>query len=245
MKSYTSTLAIATLACSFAFSEEKPKSTDQHHRVYLGPDIFWDHFHEKSFSKEETSDTKINSLYGGLKIGYDYLKPETFYFGTDGLVAIGRSSTSKSHSDTNSTSTVNGKSKSSPLFANVEQRYGYTFQSPISSKSTITPFIGIGWYYIRPQFDNNFHTNWFYGAAGLRVNQQFSDNFDVGFNIKAMHAFAGNIKNFWGYEAALPLTWHVGTSKKWDIQFQPYLLKLDADSRGQILGARLLAGYSF
>ncbi|MGH2612173.1 MAG: hypothetical protein ACRDFB_03880, partial [Rhabdochlamydiaceae bacterium] len=199
-----------------------------------------------------------NTVFGGLRIGYDYLKPQAFYFGTDGLVAMGRSFVKN-----NSTywsgyypHRVNQRFKSTPLFANLEQRYGYTFQSPISSKSTLTPFAGIGWYYTRPQFDSSYSSaNWFYGAAGLRVNQEFCENFDVGVNLKAMYAFAGrmtwsqqvkqSVRNVWGYEVALPLTWHVGASKKWDLQFQPYLLKLDVNSISHILGARLQAGYSF
>ncbi len=218
MKNYTYALAAALLSCSFAYSDEAPtlltQNGSEHHRFYVGPDIF-------------VRDS--NTVFEGLRLGYDDLKPEAFYFGMDGLVAVGE------HFNNH------WKSKHPSLFANIEQRYGYTFQSPISGNSTLTPFAGIGWYHTS--------TNWYYGAAGLRMTQKFCENFDVGFNLKAMYAFANNVgnhwrvKNNWGYEVGLPLTWYVGALKKWDLQFQPYLLK-NVDNT-DILGIRLQAVYSF
>ena len=263
MKNYIYILAATLLSSSLAYSEEQPASMQQiesqYHRLYIGPDIFVEHARAKYTSRENKIDITSNTVFEGLRLGYDYLKPQAFYFGTDGLVAMGRTCVSN-HSTYWSgyhPYGTNHRFKYSPLFANIEQRYGYTFQSPISVKSTLTPFAGIGWYYTRLQFDSSHPSaNWFYGAAGLRATQEFCENFDVGFNLKAMYAFAGrrtgsrgqvkeNVRNVWGYEVALPLTWHVGASKKWDLQFQPYLLKLDVNSISHIWGARLEAGYSF
>lgn len=231
------------------------------HRIYVGPDVFVAHDKIKFSTNGEKVDIRSNTVFGGLRVGYDFLKPKAFYFGTDGLLAMGRTFV------TNDSMIWRGwyhyrirqKIRSSPLWANIEQKFGYAFQSTVAAKSTLTPFIGLGWYYIKPQYDDDLSSsNWFYGSAGLKANQQFSDNFDVGFNLKAMYAFTGrkkaviwsrqikeDIKNQWGYEVGLPFTWHLGSSKKWAIQFQPYLIKIDINSTGQILGARLLAEYRF
>lgn len=262
MKSCTYLLAAALLSCSFAYSDqesEPPKQSELHqHRVYIGPDVFVDYAQAKHGIQGDRVDITSNTVFGGLRFGYDYLKLQGFYFGTDGLVAMGRRffKNDSIYWSGYYSYRANQRLKSTPLFANLEQRYGYTFQSPISSKSTLTPFAGIGWYYTRPQFDSSYSwANWFYGAAGLRLTQEFCENFDIGFNLKAMYAFAGkvtwshhvkqNVRNVWGYELALPFTWHVGASKKWDLRFQPYLLKLDVNSISHIWGARLEAGYSF
>jgi len=266
MKNYIYFLAAILLSCSFAYSSDTHDITKQialpHHRVYVGPDIFFDHMSVQYHSGDSNVHASSNAVFGGLRMGYDYLKPRTFYFGTDGLIAIGKASF-KAYStywwEDNNSYSMRTKNKTSPLFTNIEQRYGYTFQSPISAKSTLVPFAGIGWYYTKSKSDTGTSlANWFYGAAGLRIFQQFCKNFDVGFNLKAMYAFTGKqhvrtwngtckerIRDVWGYEVALPLTWHVEASKKWDAQFEPYLLKLDVSDRTQILGARLLAGYSF
>jgi hypothetical protein len=266
MKNFVYLLTVALLSCSFAYCDQESEFTkqikSQYHRVYIGPDVFIDYIQQKNADREIVN-VKSKTVFGGLKVGYDYLKPQAFYFGTDGLISIGKGFYKERRTYPSDYYIFrfreNLQFKTTSLFANLEQRYGYTFQNLISSKSTLIPFAGIGWYYSKFQFDNNLSfVNWFYGAAGLRVTQQFCENFDVGFNLKAMYAFAGrshtkwwfattteNIRNAWGYEVAMPFTWHVGESKKWDLQFQPYFLKLNVNNQYQILGARLLAGYSF
>lgn len=234
MKNYTHVLAAALLSCSLTYADEAlipaTHTESKNHRFYVGPDIFVQH------------SSYANTVFGGLRVGYDGLKPQAFYFGMDGLIAAGE----RSHR--------HWKAEHTPLFANIEQRYGYTFQSPIFAKSTITPFAGMGWYYMGNKSEAS--VNWFYGAAGLKMNQRFSENFDIGFNLKAMYAFAERLKtnwyhssfelkNHWGYEVGLPLTLHVGESKKWDLQFQPYLIKLDVNRGSHIIGARMEAGYNF
>lgn len=253
MKNYLCAL-VALLSCAFAFSDEKPTSTTQmelpHHRFSIGPDVFVSYIKSDILNYDVTS----NVVFGGVRLGYEYLKPQAFYSGTEGLIALGsKVSETFTYSFPMANYTYTGKITSkNNLFANIEQRFGYTFQNRDSARSTVIPFIGIGWYYqgsyryTAPYFKHTVSNDWFYGAAGLRVNQQFCENFDVGFNLKAMYAFAGSHnKNFWGYEVALPLTWHMGEAKKWDLQLQPYLLKLDINSLRTIFGARLQVGYSF
>ncbi|NGX40141.1 MAG: hypothetical protein KR126chlam1_01484 [Chlamydiae bacterium] len=257
MKFSTSILSAALLTIQFAYSLEQPNfewCEDRNTRIYIGPDIFWDHFDVEYSYKGEQFHIKSNTFYGGLRIGYDWLKPETLYFGGDGGLAIGRSEVQQRSRTINSYHSQ--KFKNSPLIANLEQRFGYTFQSPIACMFTLAPFIGAGWYYFRPQFnEGNRSTNWFYAAVGLRGNQQFLENFDIGFHVKGMFRFAimrnrrmrpiTFLDNFWGYEFSLPFTWHVDCAQKWDIQLQPYLLKLDVNCAGQFIGTRIQVGYVF
>ena len=51
--------------------------------------------------------------------------------------------------------------------------------------------------------------------------------------------------NMWGGEIGVPLGWHIGTTKRWDIQLEPYFLKLDFSEVQNIYGTRLLFGYRF
>jgi hypothetical protein len=253
------------LSYSFAYSEEfdsaKPMRK-QYHRVSVGSDVFF--YHDQGdvshwdMSELYNVDYTANAVLGGLRLGYDYLKPKALYFGTDGLVAMGmkfiKSEWTHWAGYPTYLYTRNQQFQDTPLFANLEQRCGYTFQSPISPRSTLTPFIGIGWYYIRSQFNNGrIFANWFYGAAGYRAAYQFCEDLSVGFNLKAMYTFAKKgwrslgapDKNTWGYEVAMPFIWQVGASNTWDLQFQPYLLKLDVNNNSLIVGFRLQSGCSF
>ena len=241
MKNHTYILAASLLSASCVFADQAPDTTKSieanYHRVYAGPDIFYCH------QKGSNSSVKYNAVFEGLRLGYDYIK------------AMGEGSTKSKYRTSYYSDFKSYKIKNTPLFINLEDRFGYNFQSSISPKSTLTPFAGIGWYGIRAQYDARYNSsNWFYGALGLRVNHQFYDSFDLGFNFKGMYSFAGKtkdyygsqtLKNGFGYEIALPCTWYFGASKVWDMQFQPYLLKLDTKAHGQIVGVRLQAGYNF
>ena len=246
------------MMCAFMQADEG-QSHPQHYRVYAGADVFFNHIHFYTSSSHATTELKSTTVFGGLRIGYDYLEPQSFYFGTEGLIAKGGSSTKieELHKSYFFSSKGQGSIHTSPLFAHLEQRFGYTLQSQIAPSLTLTPFGGLGWYYTQTYFhEDSDSANWFYGAVGLRVAEQFSQSFALGFNVKAMYSFAGKesapmwsflveeqVKNVWGYEIALPLTWNIGSI--WDLQFQPYLLQIDFNGMIQILGLRIEAGYSF
>jgi hypothetical protein len=51
--------------------------------------------------------------------------------------------------------------------------------------------------------------------------------------------------NMWGGEIGLPLVWHVSSRQRWDIQLEPYFLKLNFSEIQNIYGTRLLFGYRF
>jgi hypothetical protein len=252
MKTKAFALTTSLLACSALFAGENP------HRVNLGVDGFVDHAEKKETQDDTEVKTSADALLGGVHVGYDYVAADSFYAGTEGLFAAGRNQ--------NVRLKVNGEkvesgSKETPILANVEQRFGYTIGT--SAGSTVTPFIGAGWFYSKPYDLSNTQltSDWFYGAAGLRINGQVTQCFDMGLNLLGMYSFAGREKtsadgvvvenkrgtmaNSWGYKAELPLTWHIDSARTWDIQVVPYYEKLNVKNDNWLAGARLLVGYNF
>lgn len=261
VKSSSLILSSALLTMQFANAEESAEYCEQKNvRVYAGPDLFWDHFDMDYTNETEELHLNSDTFYGGAIIGYDRIATDELYIGGEGKFAIGRTEIEQRSRRYGSHKKYHKqKANGSPLLANLEQRLGYSFQSPIACGFSLAPFVGIGWYYSRLRFnDPNHSINWLYVAVGLRGDQQFLDNFDVGFRLKGMYTFAGSrkttswdesnivsLKNTWGYEFSLPFTWHLDCDRKWDIQLQPYLLKLNVKGTNLILGARVEAGYVF
>jgi len=243
-------LVISALAQGDANEEYIPKC----HHIYVGPDFFWDHYKSKSTHQKLGTD----AIFGGLRAGYDYRNPNAIYLGTEGQYGIGWGRYKNYVKPDPIAHTYSHREKIGlvPILAHVEQRLGYTFQSNLSCRTTLAPFLGLGWYYSKIDSRQNHSFQWFYGVIGLRGDQAFSENFEVGFRAKVMYSFAGGMhlkyerekwkmENTWGYEFGIPLTWQIGCCREWDIELQPYLLRLNARSSGEILGIRLLFGYNF
>jgi hypothetical protein len=220
------------------------------HHFYLGPETFlFDvNTHVKNIKVEGSK------FFGGLRLRYEYLTPSSFYAGVDLFSAVTNKSFhakyKKYHFHVNNGITG---------FGNFEFRLGYTFSI---RHGMLTPFLGMGAY----SFGNNgryfhFRESMVYYAGGLRSLFQLNSLFSIGWNLKVFrtddtvqkfkYIFAGRrIKrtehdNMWGGEVGMPLVWHVGSSKRWDIQLEPYFLKLSFSEVQNIYGARLLAGYRF
>lgn len=236
MKSFI--LAFFSFAFVFAYAEENqpaPKST--YHRFYFGPDAFGNHIHARFFGL----DISGHNVFTGLRIGHDFVKPDAFYSGSEGLVAGGKTFV-KVWSNLNNYKYHRIRGDSSNFIANLEQRFGYTFER-LSNKTTLSPFFGVGLYYFKNCI---LSADWFYAATGLRCNHDFTDNFNLGLNLKTMYKFAGDDRNVWGVQIDLPFRWYLGSSKKGDVQLEPYYLNLDVRSReGGLYGVRLLVGYNF
>ncbi|NGX46661.1 MAG: hypothetical protein K1000chlam3_00021 [Chlamydiae bacterium] len=265
MKHYTYLLPTVLLTFSFAHAEETACICEpKYHRVYVGPDLFWDHLAPDT-SEIEGIEISGNAFYGSIRGGYDYLRTKAFYFGIEGQFGIGISYITVCITDYtplwegNFPCKYHEKIRRTPWIGHLEQRLGYTFQSPIFCSTTLVPFVGIGGYYLRPHCKNSSSfSHWFYGAIGLRGDHAFSENFDVGLHLKTMYVFAGenrfaiqsesvksSIRNVWGYEVGIPFTWYIGCDQQWDIQLHPYLLKFDANNTSNILGIRLQFGCNF
>ena len=190
--------------------------------------------------------TKKNGFFIGGTLNYQYQKPNFLYFNID---------FSLSGSETNSSSSLNGieyMSASATLLVNAEGDFGYTFSL---NKSLMTPFIGIGDYFLG---DSLFYQNEPYILIGGLFHHSWSSIFESGFLIKLLYSWrlfqfyvsndvlsAGRIQTAWGTEVALPLYWHIADSGGWDVKLEPYFLKLSFSDTQNIYGTRLSLGINF
>lgn len=221
--------------------------TSKRDRLYWGPDVFW--------MNESPSirgiHVKDNSVYYGLKVGYDFLRPNAIYAGADLLYALGRM-----HIRTSADKAHVYKDKSTGTFANGEIRVGYNFHG--ENKFFFTPFVGLGAYHTRP-LSQHYVQNWLYVAVGAKTDYEVNENFNIGLNLKGTqalyleqrvkkHGYSASrhsTSNALGYEIGLPLTMRVGEKRDWDIRLEPYYLKLNCHSDSNIAGGRLTASVRY
>lgn len=211
-------------------------------RIYCGPDIFW----SRETPHIRGIHIKDNSLYYGLKAGYDFLKPQSFYAGIHALYAMGRM-----HIKAEADKTKIYQDHVKGVFANGEIRFGYNFFK--SFPFFITPFVGIGGYHVRPFSSIRYVHDWLYGAVGVKAEYEFTPNFNAGLNLKGTRAFyfeqrfkkssysesIHKSSNVLGYEISVPLTLRIGNQGYWDLRFEPYFLKLNSHSHSNIVGSEM------
>ncbi len=255
----TSMTLLTTAMLSFSFvgadngavTSEPVQIENNGHHLYVGPDVFNVHYPKNLLDGN-------NTVFGGLRLGYEYLTPNAFYAATDVVGALGKN---RSHVSTLDEKDPKFTKRVSEVFhgdkghfwSNAEQRFGYTFSG--SPSSTVSVYAGPGFHY---EHIPTQHAYWWYGTAGVKAVQQVTENFSIGADVQATLGFAAkdNIftralltqqedKTFWGYKVALPLKWNVGESRAFDIQLSPYLLKFNVDSNQTILGGTASVGYSF
>jgi len=234
------------------------------HRVYAGPEFFCSHFKgglEKHALKVDLSLTR-NIYYGGLRLGYEYLRPDAFYAATDAVFALGSTKANiekekkdlkrKKHPEHHAREVLKGHR--GHFWTNIEQRLGYSFSSSLIPSCTLSLFAAPGYHY---EHVKGSKAHWWYIASGLKTLQQFTNHFHVGCDFKVLYSFSAHDqstltlpttlgkKEFWGYEVDLPIEWTVGDNHAFDIVLKPFLLKFNAQSPETIFGARLELGYNF
>ncbi len=249
---------LSTVLVSAAFADSETSETspmESPHHFRAGADILLQRFYIKDASHKQT----YKSLLAGPQIGYEYFTPDSVYFGIDGVYAIGPSRFSEKwyapmperpkHKIPKKRTKLRGRDATG-IYGNGESRLGYAFNC---STFSLTPFAGIGFSYLQPCAKVDLHTNWYYTTVGLRANQQITSGFDLGLNAKVNYAFhaktyqridakhnkSWHLDNFWGYEIGMPMTWHVGDTGNWDVQFQPYYQRLDIKGSFFNVGSRL------
>jgi hypothetical protein len=253
MKKKAAFLALSALLVSteiYCDSNELKKNPSEQitysNRIYLGPELFlFDlNTHVKSVKIDDAR------FFWGLRFRYEYLKSKAFYAGVDLLSSFSSkdfNATYRGHNFHGGNDWIG--------FGNFEFRLGYTF-APKSSK--ISPFLGIGSY----AFGNsNSYEAMAYYVGGVRSLFNVNPAFGIGLNLKVFYtddalrkfkfSFMGHriryIKHFnsWGGEIGIPLAWYLGSSKRWEVQFEPYFLRLNFSEIQNIYGTRLLFGYRF
>ena len=188
----------------------------------------------------------------GLRGGYEYYSPNYIYAGIEGMYAVGDIEYTgfkglKGKSD----EAERVEQKSDADFINYEGRLGYTFEE---DQMVVVPFLGLGATQIHPQDTHGpiFTTDLGYVTAGGKVKLAVGLNVDLGVNLKLLRSFIGSQTSaetkrgahYWGYEAAVPLTWHTDDNR-WNVQFEPYLFQLPAKADSRFLGTQLSLGRAF
>ena len=96
-----------------------------------------------------------------------------------------------------------------------------------------------------------------YLTGGFRSLYELSSDFNLGLNFKIFSSvyrderfrfFEIKEKNHhgqWGGEVGLPIIWRIGSTRRWEIQLEPYFFKLDFSELQNIYGTKLLFGYYF
>ncbi len=214
--------------------------------LYFGPEIFAFDL-DTNFKDVGIHGTKF---FMGLRLGYEYLKPNAFYFGIDLMGAAGihgfHETFKRFHVPRNHGTTG---------FVNFELRFGYTL---MTDRWLATSYFCNGAYV----YGNGCHDHYIDGGmsylgGGVRSLYEVSRAFNVGLNAKIFASIYTNDKfkflrikrsnhhGQWGGELGVPLIWYPGSHKRWDIQLEPYFLKLDFSQVQNIYGLRLLFGYHF
>lgn len=256
-KSCFTILAIVSCAVSiFAHAEISDDRCEQNwHHLLIGPEFFHLRCDNEKNVGAVSYELRVRYQFAGLRLDYNYLKPDSVYFGGHLLITDGwGQSKIIGHYGTHTRQDVY---KGSMIFTNCEYRIGYNLD--ISPRWSITPFAGLGSYLTI--FDDK-QTSWdghSYLALGARIRAELYPCLTLGCNLKPMYVLHGEQRakvaegsvwkideynNVWGYEISLPLTYFL-CSKKWSIHFEPYFLKLNVKDYEKTYGARLQFGYSF
>jgi hypothetical protein len=199
---------IAILATKTSFSLSP-------HRVYIGPDVYYRDYNENLEAPKKSHE--FGTLYG-FQAGYSYIKPNTYYFGTDLRVSGGYTVYDGSLQNLNTYEITPYKSNTENGFVNIEARFGKTF---IDGCLQYIPFIGLGghYWYRGPAPNNPYgfseEYTWGYFAFGVQLQYGIDINWSIGLNLKGMQMFSGIM-----YAAPLRgSTFYLGNLLQYEVEF--------------------------
>lgn len=202
------------------------------------------------FGNPKKVTVKDTHSFTGICWEYDRLKPNSFYSGTSGTIALGDSN-QKVYLGHHKKKEFN---RSNDYWMNADFGIGYNYQPAGLPNTLISVFAGPGSHGERRW---NHPAHWWYGMMGLKATQAFSKGLSVGASLKTLYSFdvkdARNVTTlerkgqdkFWGMELALPISWRFGDERKIDLSLKPYLLKFNINSSETILGSRAELGVSY
>lgn len=240
-------IAIAMSSASgAAFEDTRAVYVKNPNRIFFGPAMLLLDFRTHIRCVE----VEGHMVFGGLILGYERLKPEGVYFGIDLL-----SMAAGSDFDLRGGSCRGSCGCDLSGFGRIDLRLGYAFEL---KNGLLSPFLGVGFY----SFQNEGHCYKFeqttaYVSGGIRGEYGVTPSFDIGMRLGLFceadaerKALCGKAKydderSRWGGEVAIPLTWHAGVERRWDVRFEPYMLGLDFTETQNLYGAQLLFGYRF
>lgn len=187
-----------------------------------------------------------NSWFWGLRFGYEYLKPKALYAAAEILATNAH----RDFSMSNESWKYNGKGCAG--FGSIRTRFGYT----LSKKYYLmTPYLGLGTYYLSKHGHNGFFESIGCVSGGLRTQFECSYRCVIALDTEifrtlgvkqsttiSSHKVTHHTNGF-GCNIAVPLTIRLSTG--WDIQLNPYFLRLLFSENQNIYGTSLLFGYRF
>jgi hypothetical protein len=184
------------------------------HRFYIAPDIFY-----RDYDEILTKPAKSHEYgtLGGLQLGYDYIKENSVYFGSDARVSIGSTVYDGSVANLITQEITPYVNETINFFFNGEIRVGNTYRY----KSTFfMPFGGIGYHYwLRGATSNNPYGyseeySWPYLTIGFKSITKVRNDFWVGFNLKLMQMFNGTM-----YSSDLSdTTFKIGSKLQYEVE---------------------------
>ncbi|MBX9744881.1 MAG: hypothetical protein K2X08_06705 [Chlamydiales bacterium] len=211
-------------------------------RIFFGPEFL-------SFQvNTNIKDIHINRnrFFWGIRVGYEYLKPQAFYASAEILAT----NADHNFAVTNSTLTYNGSGGAG--FGSIQTRFGYT----LSVKQPIlTTFLGLGVYSLSKHGHNGFKEGMGYISGGVRtqfewtpicfvaLNAEFFKTLGMKQIIQLGESKVTNRPNGWGCNIGTPLTLRI--SRGWEAQVTPYYLRQLFSQNQNIYGINLLFGYRF
>lgn len=195
---------------------------------------------------------KLN--FGITQFGYEYHKEDALYAGVDfklsPLVNLDSESSGPKEFSVDEKDTDFSELD---YWTNMEIRLGYNFS--LGNIHNVVPYISVG--YSHFNFTNkDFELKQLgYLSFGLKTYHTVGPIFQIGTHIRTYRNLMVNYnalgrtyasgKKEWKVEFGLPLIWHVGDTKQWEILLEPYYIQLPTTYNAEFLGTRLTFGYRF
>lgn len=156
-------------------------------------------------------------------------------------------------------------------FFNGELRMGYNFG--ITNNDTLTSYGGIGFSVFKLEKKDGNIRDWNYATLGTKYLHQFGEIFEMGIHLKTYRSIqekrstiienkkskvdltidndsvftqSVSVKDTrWMLEVGIPMIWHLGETKNWEIQLEPYYMQIPNAKILHLIGSRLSFGFRF
>lgn len=176
------------------------------------------------------------------QLGFDYIKKDAIYAGADFRISPIWNPNDK-------------KLDLKDYFANGEVRLGHTFG--MSDSDTLISYGALGYTQFHRNYADNYLKEMCYFSVGAKFLHEFGSIFELGVHVKASRILSNiyTLKYFhsgqtiettkWSYEFGLPLIFHIGKERQWEIQLEPYYTRIRAAIGFELLGSKLTFGFRF
>ena len=173
-----------------------------------------------------------------LQFGYDFLKKDTVYTGFDlNLTPIWD---------------INDKDLSRRNYSlSGEFRLGHHLG--ITPKDSLITYGSIGYTKFHRDYIQYLKEHAYFGV-GAKFFHEFGPIFQMGVHVKGTRSLLNEYEiptyneresNKWGIEVGLPVAWHLGENRDWEIQLEPYFTHVACAGKLEFIGSRLTFGFRF